>query len=64
MLTSDQVAQELGVCQRTVYRLCRAGRIEHTRLGTEYRFKAEWVEAFINRKKRVPLVTTVRRGLC
>lgn len=44
-LTVTEVAAMLGLCERTVYELLRAGRMQGTRFGRTWRVKREWVEA-------------------
>ncbi len=39
LLTVQQVAEFLGVCRATVYRLCTEGRLPHTRVLNSIRFR-------------------------
>jgi excisionase family DNA binding protein len=60
MMNVAEVAEELGVCCKTVQRLCQGNRIEHTKVGQQYRFERAWVEAFKEGKRRCPVAPKVR----
>lgn len=44
-LTVSEVAQMLGLCERSVYDMLRAGRMAGKRFGRTWRVKREWAEA-------------------
>ena len=46
MLTAAQVAQQLGISERSVYALAAAKKIAHHRFGRAVRFAPEDVEAY------------------
>ncbi len=47
VMTLHDVARYLRCHESTVYRLIKAGKLEHIRLGVDYRFLPEHVERFI-----------------
>lgn len=46
-LTTAQVAERLGVCRLTVYRMIRSGVLPHTRVGSSIRIRARDVDAYL-----------------
>jgi excisionase family DNA binding protein len=49
LMNLQTVAQTLDVSDKLVRRLIREGRIKFIRVGREYRFKREWVDAYLER---------------
>ena len=47
LLTVKEVAERLGVCSATVYRLCDAGELPHMRIVQSIRFRPADLAAFI-----------------
>nr|WP_164002149.1 helix-turn-helix domain-containing protein [Pyxidicoccus caerfyrddinensis] len=47
LLTVREVAQRLGVCRATVYRLCEQGTLPHVRISNAVRVNAEALEQFL-----------------
>lgn len=47
LLTVKDVAEYLSVTERTVYRLVKGHRLPAYRVGGQWRFKAELIEAWI-----------------
>jgi excisionase family DNA binding protein len=52
LLTQEEVAERLAVSVKTVRRLVERGALQFTKIGSQFRFKPEWVEAYIERKHR------------
>jgi len=46
-MTAADVAKILGVSHVTVTRLCKEGRIRHTKIGGQYRFDPRDIEEYI-----------------
>ena len=62
MMTVRQVADELAVSPRFVYRLCANGAIECYKLGSNVRISKEALERYMEaQKKGVPQKTEVPR---
>jgi excisionase family DNA binding protein len=49
-LTVSDVAERLGVCAATVYKLCGAGAIQHMRVMNSIRFADAWLQEFLARR--------------
>jgi excisionase family DNA binding protein len=47
LLSVTEVAQTLGICAATVYKLCAHGRLEHVRILNSIRVSADSLRAFI-----------------
>jgi excisionase family DNA binding protein len=48
LLRVAQVAEQLGVCAATVYRLCERGELPHVRIVNSIRIRPEDLRAFIS----------------
>ncbi len=48
MLTFKQVMSYLVISDTTLYRLMHQGKIRAYRVGSEWRFKREEIEAYVN----------------
>ena len=51
LMTVKAVAAYLGVTQRTVYRLMKEYQLPACKVGGQWRFKVEGVEAWMRREK-------------
>jgi excisionase family DNA binding protein len=51
LLTVRQVAERLGVCTATVYRVCDEGQLPHIRVLHAIRFAPADLASFIRRKR-------------
>jgi len=51
LLNVSAVADALGVCRATVYRLCKEGSLEHVRIGDDIRFRRADLGSFIARSR-------------
>lgn len=49
LLTVDDVADQIGICKRTVYEWVADGRLPHFRLGRVLRFRQPDIDSFIDR---------------
>ncbi|WP_082207215.1 helix-turn-helix domain-containing protein [Corallococcus macrosporus] len=47
LLTVREVAERLGVCRATVYRMCERGEVPHVRISNAMRIDAEALERFL-----------------
>jgi excisionase family DNA binding protein len=52
LLSVREVAQELGVCTATVYRLCAEGQLAHVRILNAVRVAPRDLADFIDRRRR------------
>jgi excisionase family DNA binding protein len=52
LLNVAEVAERLGVCRDTVYRMCNRGEIPHVRIASFLRVPAEDLEAFITSRRQ------------
>lgn len=43
----DQVAKYLNLSSTTVYKLCQEGKIPHSRLGKQFRFKKSAIDKMV-----------------
>jgi len=50
LLTVREVAEQLGVCRATVYRLCSQGTLPHIRISNVVRIEAEALERLIRER--------------
>lgn len=49
LLTTQEVADYLGLTQRTIYTYIQSGSLRAVKIGREWRIKESELEAFINR---------------
>jgi excisionase family DNA binding protein len=49
LLTTNEVAKFLNVSRETVNRLRKSGELKSTKVGGQYRFRSEDIEAYLNR---------------
>jgi excisionase family DNA binding protein len=52
LLTMTDAERRLQVHRHTVRKLMSDGRLRFVRIGREFRFKREWIEALIEDSKR------------
>lgn len=52
-LTPKDVAQRLGVSERTVHNMCADGRLPHTKVGRQYRISEQNLDDFTNGEQTV-----------
>jgi excisionase family DNA binding protein len=52
MLSIKEVAAKLSVCDKTVRRLIKAGKIRSATVGRQYRLTEEWVLDFLTNNKK------------
>jgi excisionase family DNA binding protein len=52
LLTVAEVAEHLGVCRDTVYRMCNRGEFPHVRLANFLRVPAEELAVFLAVRRR------------
>jgi excisionase family DNA binding protein len=53
LLTVGQVAKLLQVCNATVYKLCKKGELEHTRILNSIRIAPAGLSHLIGRRRKV-----------
>jgi excisionase family DNA binding protein len=49
LLTTQEIADYLGLTQRTIYTYIQSGSLRAVKIGREWRIKESELEAFINR---------------
>lgn len=47
LMTAAEIARRLKVSVATVYKMCRTGQWQHTKIGRSYRFTEEHYQAII-----------------
>lgn len=50
ILTLEEAAKRLKISSRTLYDLCRDGKIPHARVGRQIRFTSESLEDWLERQ--------------
>jgi len=50
LLKVSEVAERLGVCAATVYRLCATGDMQHVRVLNSIRIAHEWLQEYVARR--------------
>lgn len=53
LLTPQEVAERLGVSDRTVHTLCMNGELRHSRVGRQYRISEEDLADYTNGERTV-----------
>ena len=51
LMTVKEVATYLAVTERTIYRLVKENRLPAYKVGGQWRFKAEMLDAWMNRER-------------
>jgi excisionase family DNA binding protein len=54
LMTIEEVASYLRLSKDTVYRMAQAGKIPASKVGTQWRFRQEDVDAWLEKNKNVP----------
>jgi excisionase family DNA binding protein len=54
LLSVGAVAERLGVCSATVYRLCERGELPHVRIVNSIRIRPEDLRAFLEQRRGRP----------
>jgi excisionase family DNA binding protein len=54
LLRVGEVAEQLGVCAATVYRLCERGELLHVRIVNSIRIRPDDLRAFLERRDGRP----------
>jgi excisionase family DNA binding protein len=49
IMTLEEVAQYLKMKPQTIYTWAQTGKIPAAKLGKEWRFRKDWVDAWLNR---------------
>ena len=52
MMSIQEVASRLSVSERTVRRLVKAGAIQATNVGRQYRFEKQWIAEYVSVNKK------------
>ncbi|MBN1866669.1 helix-turn-helix domain-containing protein [Candidatus Sumerlaeota bacterium] len=52
LLTTTELAEYLNVCEHTIYRWCKTGKIPHFSLNSNYRFEREEIRRWLDAKHR------------
>lgn len=52
VFNSEQAAEYLGIGYSTMLQLARIGQIEHVKNGTNYIFKKEYLDRWLERNKK------------
>ena len=53
LLTIEEVADFLRLSKDTVYRMVQSGKIPASKVGTQWRFRRDEVESWLERNKNV-----------
>ncbi len=54
LLSAADVAQYLNVCEHTVYRWCKSGKIPFYNLSSTYRFDSTEIEEWLTSQHHIP----------
>lgn len=57
LLTNQDVMRLLSIKDRARMKDLRRSGLNYLKIGSEYRYKMEWVESFINKKSSLSLNT-------
>ncbi|MBS5907823.1 MAG: hypothetical protein KIC84_11420 [Dysgonomonas mossii] len=57
LLTNQDVMNILSIKDRARMKELRRSGLNYLKIGSEYRYKAEWVEKFVNEKSSLSLNT-------
>jgi len=58
LLTVSEVADRLGLCAATVYKLCASGALHHVRVLNSIRVAEEWLQLLVEERTADPRVTS------
>ena len=62
LLTTTDLADYLNVCEHTIYRWCKTGKIPHFSLNSNYRFDREEIRVWLDSKHRQEQPGKLRRA--
>lgn len=62
LMTIEEVAGYLRLSKDTVYRMAQMGRIPASKVGTQWRFRQDDVDAWLEENKNVAKDKDVRSG--
>ena len=60
LLTVSEVADRLGLCAATVYKLCASGALHHLRVLNSIRVAEEWLQLFVEKRAADPASPAAR----
>jgi len=62
LLTIDEVADFLRLSKDTVYRMVQSGKMPAAKVGTQWRFRRDEVESWLERNKNIKHDKGTRSG--